>query len=110
MVHKVTNSADLKAKLAEAGSNLVVIDFFATWCGPCKSISPRVEELAKEHPDVVFLKVDVDECEDIATEYDVQSMPTFVFIINNAKVDGFSGANYDKLRDTVVKLKQNNRG
>jgi len=105
MVHQVASSTDLKTKLAEAGSNLVVIDFFATWCGPCKMISPKVEELAKENPDVVFLKVDIDECDDIATEYEVQSMPTFIFIKNSAKIDGFSGANYEKLKETVQKLK-----
>ncbi|NEU34021.1 thioredoxin family protein, partial [bacterium LRH843] len=65
----------------------------------------KVEELSKEFPDVVFLKVDIDECDDMATEYDVQSMPTFIFIKNSAKIDGFSGANYDKLKETVQKLK-----
>ncbi|KYN19855.1 Thioredoxin-2, partial [Trachymyrmex cornetzi] len=71
---------DLQIKLKDAGNNLVVIDFFAVWCGPCKMIGPLIEELSKEMLDVVFLKVDVDECEDIAAEYEISSMPTFVFI------------------------------
>ncbi|CAB3245127.1 unnamed protein product [Arctia plantaginis] len=97
---------DLKVKLAEAGDKLVVIDFMATWCGPCKMIGPKLEEMATEMSDeIVVLKVDVDECEDIATEYNINSMPTFVFIKNSKKIEEFSGANVDKLRNTILKLK-----
>jgi thioredoxin 1 len=49
--------------------------------------------------------VDVDECEDIATEYNIQSMPTFVFVKSNKKLEEFSGANVDKLRQTILKHK-----
>ena len=49
----------------------MVVDFHATWCGPCKMIAPHLEEMDKTMDDVVFLKVDVDECEDIAEEYKV---------------------------------------
>ncbi|KAJ8917391.1 hypothetical protein NQ315_002415, partial [Exocentrus adspersus] len=93
--------ADLDSKLGDAGDQLVVIDFFATWCGPCKMISPKLEELSKEYTNILILKVDVDECEDIAMEYNISSMPTFVFIKNKAVVTTFSGANYDKLKQTI---------
>ncbi|KAI5701556.1 thioredoxin-2-like isoform X2 [Diaphorina citri] len=102
MATKVSDMADLKAKFADAGDKLIVIDFYATWCGPCKMIAPKIEELASEFPDVVFLKVDVDESEDIAMAYDISSMPTFVFVKSTAKVEQFSGANFDKLRSTVL--------
>ncbi|XP_019875278.1 thioredoxin-2 [Aethina tumida] len=102
MVTHVANQADLEQKLKDAGGNLVVIDFFATWCGPCKMISPKLEELAQEYSDVVFLKVDVDENEEIAMEYNISSMPTFVFIKNGATVLTFSGANYDKLKAAIL--------
>ncbi|KAK3921337.1 Thioredoxin-2 [Frankliniella fusca] len=105
MVHHVKNQSDLETKLNEAGGSLVVIDFFATWCGPCKIIAPKLEEMSVEHPDVVFLKVDVDECEDIATEYNISAMPTFVFIKNKEKVDSFSGASVDLLKEKVTQLK-----
>lgn len=49
--------------------------------------------------------MDVDECEDIATEYNINSMPTFVFLKNSKKIEDFSGANVDKLRNTILKLK-----
>ncbi|XP_020712201.1 thioredoxin-2 isoform X2 [Athalia rosae] len=106
MVLKISNNADLKAKLAEAGSTLVVIDFFATWCGPCKMIGPKLEELSQELKDIIILKVDVDECEDIAFEYEISSMPTFVFIKNGAVVKSFAGANFDKLKATIQELKE----
>lgn len=104
-VHHVKDSDDFKAQLAAAGEKLVVVDFFAAWCGPCKFISPKVEELAGQESDVVFLKVDVDECEDIAGENNISSMPTFVFFKNSAPLESFSGANVDKLIDMIKKHK-----
>ena len=55
-------------------------------CGPCKVIAPQIEAMSKEMADVVFLKVDVDENEDAAQEYNISAMPTFIFIKNQAKV------------------------
>ena len=55
--------------------------------------------------DVIFVKVDVDVREDIATDYDINSMPTFVFIKNGKVVESFAGANYDKVKDTILKYK-----
>ncbi|KZC10082.1 Thioredoxin-2, partial [Dufourea novaeangliae] len=96
---------DLRATLAKAGDSLVVIDFFATWCGPCKMIAPKIEALAKDMPDVVFLKVDVDECEEVAVQYEIISMPTFVFIKNGKVLESFAGANEEKLKTTIQKHK-----
>lgn len=105
MAVKVADMDDLNTKLTEAGTKLVVIDFYATWCGPCKMIAPKIEELASEFSDVVFLKVDVDESEDIAMKYNIASMPTFIFIKSSETVHQFSGANYDKLKDAVIAKK-----
>ncbi|CAL7944620.1 unnamed protein product [Xylocopa violacea] len=105
MVIQIQNADDLKSKLENAGNQLVVIDFFATWCGPCKMIAPKMEELAQEMTDVVFLKVDVDECEDITSTYEITSMPTFVFIKSGKVLETFSGANYDRLKSTIQKHK-----
>lgn len=63
------------------------------------------QELEKQLTNVVFLKIDVDENEDIAQEYDISAMPTFVFIKNGNKVDSFSGASFDKLKQTVEQYK-----
>ncbi|KAL2713491.1 thioredoxin-2-like [Vespula squamosa] len=100
-VEHVQSYADLEEKLEKAGSTLVVIDFYATWCGPCKAIGPKIEELAKETEDVIFLKVDVEECEDIVNKYKITNMPTFVFIKAGKTLETFSGANYDLLLSTI---------
>lgn len=105
MAIHIKDSNEFDTKLTEAGNSLVVVDFFAQWCGPCKLIAPKIEELAAEYPDVVFLKVDVDECEDIASDYEITAMPTFVFIKNKKKVDAFSGANADMVNQFIIKYK-----
>lgn len=105
MVHSVSSKADFDSQLAGAGKKLVVVDFYATWCGPCKVIAPRLEALSKDLTDVVFLKVDVDNCEDVAMEYKISCMPTFLFFKDGKKIEEFSGANYDKLVETMNKLK-----
>jgi thioredoxin len=63
-------------------NNIVVLDFFATWCGPCKVLTPQLESLSKKYPNVVFLKVDVDEFEDIASQHQISAMPTIMFYKN----------------------------
>ena len=59
---------------------LVLIDFFATWCGPCKMLSPIIEQVAAEHSDLEVVKVDVDKVPELAVSYNVMSIPTLVFI------------------------------
>lgn len=71
----------------------VVLDFGATWCGPCKKVSGIMDELAEEFAGkVVIAKADVDDCEDLAIEYKVRNVPTIVFIKNGEVVDKQAGA------------------
>uniref|UniRef100_A0A3Q0RYL9 Thioredoxin domain-containing protein n=1 Tax=Amphilophus citrinellus TaxID=61819 RepID=A0A3Q0RYL9_AMPCI len=95
MVREVENLVSfLLTILKEAGGKLVVVDFTATWCGPCKQIAPKY--LMAEDPansNVIFLKVDVDEAEDVSSFCKISCMPTFQFYKNGAKVHEFSGAN-----------------
>lgn len=102
----ITSLDDFNTKLKDAGDTLVIVDFFATWCGPCKMIAPKLEELANELGQAILvLKVDVDECEDIATEYKISSMPTFIFFKNGKVIQQFSGANFDKLKTMTLENK-----
>jgi len=103
MVIKFESMSDLEAKIADAGDKLVVIDFFATWCGPCKMIAPRLEEWEAQMSNVKFLKVDVDEAEDVAAHYQISAMPTFILIKNKQKVGDMMGANPDKLKELITK-------
>lgn len=59
------------------GDKVTVVDFHATWCGPCKQIAPFVEKLSKEFTDANFVKVDVDEVTDVAAEFGVRAMREF---------------------------------
>lgn len=82
-MEKLTISA---LESALESNSVVFIDFFANWCGPCKMMMPIVEQLADEYKDkVAFYKVDVDEEEELASRFGVQSIPTF-FVIKDGKV------------------------
>lgn len=83
---------------ASAEGKLTVIDFTATWCGPCQMIAPIYKELSTLMPNVVFLKVDVDENAETAAYYKVSSMPTFLFIKKSELIDKLIGANPQSLQ------------
>ncbi|XP_075520903.1 thioredoxin H-type 1-like [Primulina tabacum] len=80
---------------------LVVIDFTAASCGPCRFISPYFAEIAKQITNVIFLKVDVDELEAVTQEFKVEAMPTFLFLKDGQEVDRVVGARKD---DLVAKI------
>ena len=81
----------------------VIIDFTATWCGPCKMIGPKFDEMSKEFTSVKFIKVDVDALSDIAERFGVSAMPTFKVLKNGEKVDELVGASEPKLRELIQK-------
>lgn len=83
----------------------VVVDFFATWCGPCKRIAPALEKMSEEMSDVVFLKVDVDELQDLAAEQSVSAMPTFFFFKKGTKIHEVVGASEAKIKEGIEKHK-----
>ncbi len=65
----------------------VLVDFYAEWCGPCKMLSPIIDEIAKENPDIKVVKVNVDEAQDLAMRYQVMSIPTLVIIKNGQQIN-----------------------
>lgn len=93
------------AQLKAAGNKLVVIDFWASWCGPCKQIAPKFVGLSKQFGKrAVFLKVDVDANKPAAQKFAVQSMPTFVFAKKGKEIDRFSGADEGQLKAKIASL------
>ncbi|XP_042482455.1 thioredoxin H2-like [Macadamia integrifolia] len=86
-----------------ASSKLLVIDFSASWCGPCKLIEPAVVDMANKYTDVEFVKIDVDELVDVAQEFAVQAMPTFILIKEGKEVDKVVGAKKDELEKKILK-------
>jgi thioredoxin 1 len=74
-------------------SGLVMVDFWAVWCGPCRMIAPTVEELAKEYAGKVKVgKLNTDENPDIASKYKIMGIPTIMFFKNGERVDQIVGA------------------
>jgi thioredoxin 1 len=98
---EITNDNDFKNSIAD---NLVVVDFYAQWCGPCKKFAPIFSKLAEEYPSIKFLKVDIDKCEKTAHKYKVSSIPTFMFFKNGELYQKFSGADEKKVRNTIQEL------
>ena len=104
-VPQLATKADFDKALEDAGDKLVVVDFTATWCGPCQRIAPVFQKLAEEMPDVVFVKVDVDDNEETAQACGIQAMPTFQFYKSKIKVHEFSGASEDKIKEAIASYK-----
>ena len=61
-----------------SGTTPVLVDFYATWCGPCMMVAPIIEEIAAEHPEIKICKVDVDSEPEIAREFQIMSIPTLL--------------------------------
>ncbi|CAJ2678776.1 thioredoxin H2 [Trifolium pratense] len=80
---------------------LVVIDFSATWCGPCRFMEPILDAMSNEYTDVEFIKIDVDELSDVAKDLNVQAMPTFVLLKKGKEVDRVIGAKKDELQNKI---------
>ncbi|KAE8817686.1 Thioredoxin H-type [Hordeum vulgare] len=86
---------------ANTAKKLVVIDFTASWCGPCRIMAPVFADLAKKFPNAVFLKVDVDELKPIAEQFSVEAMPTFLFMKEGDVKDRVVGAIKEELTAKV---------
>lgn len=70
---------------------VVLVDFYADWCGPCKMLSPVMEEIAQENEDIKVVKINIDNQRDLALDYDVMSIPTVVAIKNGQEIDRLVG-------------------
>ena len=86
-------------------SGIVVLDWSATWCGPCKRIASAFENLASVETSVKFLHADIDELSDVSNEMGISSVPTFLFFKDGKKVGTVSGANITLIKETLAKLK-----
>ena len=83
MLKHITNAAEFDAAIKEGK---VLVDFFATWCGPCKMLTPVLEEVANENPALSVLKIDVDEVGPLAAKFGIQAIPTLILFKDGQQV------------------------
>ena len=87
-IRKITSIEELTAAI-QSTFGLLVIQFGASWCGPCKQLMPFVEQLAQLNPQVQFVTVDTDEFEALSTQFKITTLPTFVFFVRGQQMDVF---------------------
>ncbi|XVF36038.1 hypothetical protein REPUB_Repub19eG0024000 [Reevesia pubescens] len=86
---------------AKESKKLVVVDFTASWCMPCRIITPVLVELARRLSDVIFLKVDVDELNSVAQDFAIEAMPTIIFMKEGTIIDKVVGAKKEELQKKI---------
>ncbi|PVU93902.1 hypothetical protein BB561_002966 [Smittium simulii] len=102
-VIEVKSNSEFVAALSN--QSLVVVDFYAVWCGPCKMLAPKLEEYSSEFPEVKFLKVDVDNLSEVAAEHGITAMPTVKFFKGGKQVDEVVGMNINAIHSKIAQLK-----
>lgn len=98
--------SDNLAKIVKEYSNtfkLIIFDFHADWCGPCKVIGQQLKPILQRTPEVALIKINVDECDEISEYYNVNSLPTFTFIRDNTILDSMEGANIYSIQQMIDK-------
>ncbi|KAM0457486.1 hypothetical protein ACHAPV_003394 [Trichoderma viride] len=104
-IHYVKTAEEYKQVIK--AQDKVIVDCFATWCGPCKAIAPILEKASEEaefKDKVHFVKFDVDELPELSQELGIRAMPTFLFYKDGQKVDEMVGANPPMLLQNLKKL------
>ncbi|KAH9619870.1 hypothetical protein KSS87_019784 [Heliosperma pusillum] len=103
LVFHSSNRWQLHFNNLKDSNQLLVVNFTASWCGPCKMIAPAIDAMANNFTDVHFAKIDVDHLQDVSQEFSVQAMPTFVLLKQGKEVDRIVGAKKDELEKKIAK-------
>ncbi len=104
-VKEVISATDFNKAISK--DKLAFVDFYATWCGPCKAMNPFIEKFSETYKDVKFYKVDVDKLTDLSTEFGVSAMPTFVLIKDGDVVSKVIGANPNAVHNLLIRATRN---
>ena len=100
-IRHITTMEEFETEVKQS-EDLVIIDFWAPWCGPCKMIGPIFEKISDHFENVKFIKVDVDEAQDIATQFNIMSIPTLIILKGGEVLDQQMGAlSEEQLKDFI---------
>eukprot|EP00917_Polyrhabdina_sp_WS-2016_P029453 GHVP01062789.1.p1 GENE.GHVP01062789.1~~GHVP01062789.1.p1 ORF type:complete len:111 (-),score=19.45 GHVP01062789.1:592-924(-) len=99
--HSISSDEEFNEMITKGGP--VLIDFYATWCGPCVRVAPLLEEMSNIYPSVQFVKVDIDKHPGLAGEYEITSIPTIILFIDGKLVQRIGGTNVEQIEEMVKK-------
>ena len=97
------DASHLKKAIDQSDRQRVVAWFTASWCGPCKAITPHIQKVSESNKSVDFVKIDIDENQDLAEEYEVASVPTFILFKDKVIAERILGANAGKIDEMISK-------
>ncbi|KAL2899751.1 Thioredoxin H-type [Bienertia sinuspersici] len=105
-VHLITTVAAWEEKLLQAKQQdkIVIANFSAAWCGPCKMIASYYSELSRKYTSLMFLTIDVDELPDLSTSFDIKATPSFFFLKNGKEIDKLVGSNKAELQKKITAI------
>ena len=96
------NITSEQLKRLQSNGDTILVDYFAKWCGPCKTLMPRLTELQGSYPNIKFVSIDVDENMPHAVESGIRSVPTVVFYRGEEVIDRLTGANPDSTYKEIL--------
>lgn len=89
--------------IKQIDKNLTIVDFWANWCSPCKHLTPIIDKLAEENPDVKVIKINVDESGELAANFGIRNIPTVIFFKNEEEIERIAGANQKSFYQDLIK-------
>ncbi|KAL9271621.1 Thioredoxin H-type-like protein [Drosera capensis] len=105
-VNLITAKESWEEKLSQASreGKIVIANFSASWCRPCRTVAPLYSELSEKYPSLIFLTIDVDEVSELSTSWDIKATPTFFFLRDGQEIDKLVGANKAELEKKITIL------